>query len=70
MNARKGEIVERVGIDVGGAHLKVVDRKGVHIHYCPLWKGAPLRELLGNYNTGDRSGGRGDVRRTGRLFFG
>jgi (4-(4-[2-(gamma-L-glutamylamino)ethyl]phenoxymethyl)furan-2-yl)methanamine synthase len=40
----------RVGIDVGGAHLKVVDHNGVHIHYCPLWKGAPLQELLGRYN--------------------
>ncbi len=42
--------MERIGIDVGGAHLKVVDHNGVHIHYCPLWKGAPLKELLGNYN--------------------
>jgi hypothetical protein len=47
--------VERVGIDVGGAHLKVVDHNGVHIHYCPLWKGAPLKELLGNYNKETRS---------------
>jgi hypothetical protein len=50
MNGNTGDGVERVGIDVGGAHLKVVDQSGVHIHYCPLWKGAPLRELLGKYN--------------------
>ena len=50
MNENTGDNVERVGIDVGGAHLKIVDHNGVHIHYCPLWKGAPLKELLGNYN--------------------
>ncbi len=50
MNGSTGNSSERVGIDVGGAHLKVVDRNGVHIHYCPLWKGAPLKELLGLYN--------------------
>lgn len=38
-----------IGIDVGGANLKVVDDDGVHIHYCPLWQGAPLRELLKEY---------------------
>ncbi len=50
MNRNQGDNVERVGIDVGGAHLKVVDRNGVHIHYCALWKSAPLRELLATYN--------------------
>ena len=50
MNGNKENSMERIGIDVGGAHLKVVDHNGVHIHYCPLWKGAPLKELLGNYN--------------------
>jgi probable H4MPT-linked C1 transfer pathway protein len=35
-----------IGIDVGGANLKVVGRDGVHIHPCPLWQGAPLKELL------------------------
>jgi probable H4MPT-linked C1 transfer pathway protein len=35
-----------IGIDVGGANLKIVDEKGVSIHYCPLFEGAPLRELL------------------------
>jgi probable H4MPT-linked C1 transfer pathway protein len=51
MTGKMKEHVEWVGIDVGGAHLKVVDHNGVHIHYCPLWKGAPLKELLGKYNS-------------------
>lgn len=38
-----------IGIDVGGANLKVVDGAGAHIHYCPLWKEAPLADLLGGY---------------------
>jgi probable H4MPT-linked C1 transfer pathway protein len=38
-----------IGIDVGGANLKVVDDDGVHIHPCPLWKRAPLDELLRQY---------------------
>jgi len=38
-----------IGIDVGGANLKVVDDEGVHIHYCPLWEGAPLASLLSQY---------------------
>jgi hypothetical protein len=43
-----------MGIDVGGANLKVVDDEGVHIHYCPLWEGAPLASLLSQYKkTGD-----------------
>lgn len=40
-----------IGIDVGGANLKVVDDHGVHIHPCPLWKEAPLEELLRRYET-------------------
>ena len=35
-----------IGIDVGGANVKLVDDRGVHLHYCPLWEGAPLAELL------------------------
>lgn len=35
-----------IGIDVGGANLKVVDNAGVHIHYCPLWEESPITELL------------------------
>jgi len=38
-----------IGIDVGGANLKVVDDAGVHIHYCPLWQKAPIAELLRPY---------------------
>src|SRR5512137_2092355 len=38
-----------IGIDVGGANLKVVDNTGVHIHYCPLWERAPLTNLLLQY---------------------
>ena len=38
-----------IGIDIGGANLKVVDDAGVHIHYCPLWQGAPLADLLKPY---------------------
>jgi (4-(4-[2-(gamma-L-glutamylamino)ethyl]phenoxymethyl)furan-2-yl)methanamine synthase len=38
-----------IGIDVGGANLKVVDEAGVHIHYCPLWTGAPIPDLLRQY---------------------
>jgi probable H4MPT-linked C1 transfer pathway protein len=41
-----------IGIDVGGANLKVVDDAGVHIHYCPLWQQAPVTELLLPYATG------------------
>jgi (4-(4-[2-(gamma-L-glutamylamino)ethyl]phenoxymethyl)furan-2-yl)methanamine synthase len=41
-----------IGIDVGGANLKVVDENGVHIHYCPLWTGAPLTALLRQYADG------------------
>ena len=38
-----------IGIDVGGANLKVVDEAGVHIHYCPLWKESPLEEIIAQY---------------------
>ncbi len=38
-----------IGIDVGGANLKVVDDAGVHIHYCPLWEQAPITDLLRQY---------------------
>ena len=41
-----------IGIDVGGANLKIVDEAGVHIHYCPLWERAPVMELLLPYATG------------------
>jgi (4-(4-[2-(gamma-L-glutamylamino)ethyl]phenoxymethyl)furan-2-yl)methanamine synthase len=35
-----------IGIDVGGANLKIVDDRGVHIHYCPLWEHAPITSRL------------------------
>jgi len=38
-----------IGIDVGGANLKVVDESGVHIHYCPLWEQAPISSILKQY---------------------
>lgn len=38
-----------IGIDVGGANLKVVDDTGAHIHYCPLWEKAPITEILQGY---------------------
>jgi probable H4MPT-linked C1 transfer pathway protein len=40
-----------IGIDVGGANLKVVDESGAHIHYCPLWEQAPITCLLDLYVT-------------------
>jgi hypothetical protein len=38
-----------IGIDVGGANLKIVTDTGVHIQYCPLWQEAPIAELLMPY---------------------
>jgi hypothetical protein len=38
-----------IGIDVGGANLKVVNGSGAHIHYCPLWEDAPITSLLSRY---------------------
>jgi len=38
-----------IGIDVGGANLKIIDDDGAHVHYCPLWEKAPLTELLCRY---------------------
>ncbi|MCX6688701.1 MAG: H4MPT-linked C1 transfer pathway protein [Methanoregula sp.] len=40
-----------IGIDVGGANTKLVDDNGVHIHYCPLWEGAPLASILRQYKS-------------------
>ncbi len=42
-----------IGIDVGGANLKVVDDTGVHIHYCPLWQESNLAEILAEYRGED-----------------
>jgi probable H4MPT-linked C1 transfer pathway protein len=38
-----------IGIDVGGANLKLVNDDGAHIHYCPLWEHAPITSLLDQY---------------------
>jgi len=38
-----------IGVDVGGANLKVVRDTGVAIHYCPLWKESPIRDILAAY---------------------
>ena len=38
-----------IGIDVGGANLKIVDGDDVIIHYCPLWQESPITELLQRY---------------------
>ena len=40
-----------IGIDVGGANLKVATGDGIFIHYCPLWQETPIRELLLRYGT-------------------
>lgn len=38
-----------IGIDVGGANLKIVDGDDVIIHYCPLWKESPIKKFLQPY---------------------
>ncbi|MDI9633888.1 MAG: hydantoinase/oxoprolinase family protein [Methanolinea sp.] len=38
-----------LGIDVGGANVKFATEEGVETVYCPLWKGAPLAEVLSRY---------------------
>ena len=38
-----------IGIDVGGANLKLVGGDGAIVHYCPLWEDASLEDLLGVY---------------------
>jgi hypothetical protein len=40
-----------IGIDVGGANLKVATGDGVFIHYCPLWEGSPIRDVLRHYRS-------------------
>jgi probable H4MPT-linked C1 transfer pathway protein len=41
-----------IGIDIGGANIKFVTGSGVFIHYCPLWRGAPFREVLSSHAAG------------------
>ena len=43
------EIKDIIGIDVGGANLKICTGNAVEIHYCPMWKDSPLTELLKPY---------------------
>jgi len=40
-----------IGIDIGGANLKVVTGDGTFIHYCPLWEQSPLSEILRTYRS-------------------
>ena len=40
-----------IGIDIGGANLKVVTGEGTFIHYCPLWEQSPLSEILRTYQS-------------------
>ena len=40
-----------IGIDVGGANLKIVNASGIHIHYCPLWEHAQITSILEQYVT-------------------
>ena len=40
-----------IGIDVGGANLKIVNEQGAHIHYCPLWEHAQITSILEQYVT-------------------
>ncbi|MDO5845130.1 MAG: H4MPT-linked C1 transfer pathway protein, partial [Methanocorpusculum sp.] len=44
-----------IGIDVGGANLKIYDDSGVHIHYCPLWKESNLAEIISEYKDSDNA---------------
>jgi probable H4MPT-linked C1 transfer pathway protein len=43
-----------IGIDVGGANLKVVDDTGVYIYYCPLWEQSPVTDLLRQHARNDQ----------------
>jgi (4-(4-[2-(gamma-L-glutamylamino)ethyl]phenoxymethyl)furan-2-yl)methanamine synthase len=42
-----------IGIDVGGANVKIVAGRDVFIHYCPLWTNAPLKDLLLTHRPGN-----------------
>jgi len=39
-----------IGIDVGGANVKVVSGGRADTIYCPLWREAPLGEILSRYD--------------------
>jgi probable H4MPT-linked C1 transfer pathway protein len=53
-----------IGIDVGGANLKVVTDEGVFIHYSPLWEKSPLVSVL---KTHEKSGEEAAVVMSGEL---
>ncbi|MDR2854896.1 MAG: H4MPT-linked C1 transfer pathway protein [Methanomicrobiales archaeon] len=38
-----------LGIDIGGANLKVFTGDVVDLHYCPLWRESPIQEILRPY---------------------
>jgi probable H4MPT-linked C1 transfer pathway protein len=40
-----------IGIDIGGANLKVVTGDGSFVHYCPLWEQSPIPEILRTYRS-------------------
>ncbi|MDR0438778.1 MAG: H4MPT-linked C1 transfer pathway protein [Methanocalculaceae archaeon] len=42
-----------IGIDIGGANLKIVAGSDVHIHYCPLWRESHLVDILAKYRGTD-----------------
>lgn len=58
-----------IGIDVGGANLKVATADGIFIHYCPLWQESPIHEVLWSLPLPRKGGCRCDVRGTGRLLL-
>ena len=39
-----------IGIDIGGANLKVFTGNAVDIHFCPLWEKSPIQEILRPYH--------------------
>lgn len=45
-----------IGIDVGGANVKVVYGDRADTIYCPLWQEAPLHDILSRYDTGEGVG--------------
>lgn len=53
-----------IGIDVGGANLKVADESGVFIYYCPLFEGASLAQFLEHHRS---AGSRAAVVMSGEL---
>ena len=41
-----------IGIDVGGANLKIADDSGIHVIYAPLWTGQKIAGLLEPFRSG------------------